>query len=153
MQEICNLNPPVITRICDPNKSRSQHHRSLKLGLKLKYLNKKISLIKNEKLIPNLGEKKKIQTPLSQLKTLTLGLQLKKFIQYKNSNKNYFENYILDILQSCEENQKKKLAKSKPHNAKLRKNGIFGNLIENPINKVHLKNVTTRKQYLKRENF
>ena len=29
---------PVVTAICDPNKSRARHHRSLKLGSKLKYL-------------------------------------------------------------------------------------------------------------------
>ena len=39
MQEIRSLNPPVVTWICDPNKSWAQHHRSLKLGSKLKYLN------------------------------------------------------------------------------------------------------------------
>ena len=39
MQEICSSNPPVVTVICDPNRSRSRHHRSLKLGSKLKYLN------------------------------------------------------------------------------------------------------------------
>ena len=29
----------MVTGICDPNKSRARHHRSLKLGSKLKYLN------------------------------------------------------------------------------------------------------------------
>ena len=38
MQEICSSNPPVVTGICDPNKSGAQDHHSLKLGLKLKYL-------------------------------------------------------------------------------------------------------------------
>ena len=38
-QEIRSSNPPVDTGICDPNKSRARHHRSLKLGSKLKYLN------------------------------------------------------------------------------------------------------------------
>ena len=38
MQEIRSSNPPVITGICDPNKSRARHHRSLKLGSKLKNL-------------------------------------------------------------------------------------------------------------------
>ena len=33
------VHPPVVTGICDPNKSRARHHRSLKLGSKLKYLN------------------------------------------------------------------------------------------------------------------
>ena len=42
MQEILSSNPPVVTGICDPNKSRARHHRSLKLGSKLKYLNKMI---------------------------------------------------------------------------------------------------------------
>ena len=40
MQEILSSNPPVVTGICDPNKSRARHHRSLELGSKLKYLNK-----------------------------------------------------------------------------------------------------------------
>ena len=39
MQDICSSNPPTVNRICDPNKSWAQHHCSLKLGLKLKYLN------------------------------------------------------------------------------------------------------------------
>ena len=39
MQEIRSSNPPVVTGTCDPSKSRAQHHHSLKLGLKLKYLN------------------------------------------------------------------------------------------------------------------
>ena len=38
MQKIRSSNPPVAYGICDPNKSRVQPHRSLKLGLKLKYL-------------------------------------------------------------------------------------------------------------------
>ena len=37
LQEIRNLNPPMVAGICDPNKSRTRHHRSLKLGSKLKY--------------------------------------------------------------------------------------------------------------------
>ena len=40
MQEIRSSNPPVVTGIYDPNKSWARHHRSLKLGSKLKYLNK-----------------------------------------------------------------------------------------------------------------
>ena len=39
MQEIRISKPPVVTGILDPNKSRAQHHHSLKLDLKLKYLN------------------------------------------------------------------------------------------------------------------
>ena len=39
MQEIHSSNPLVVTGICDPNKSWAQHHCSLKLGLRLKYLN------------------------------------------------------------------------------------------------------------------
>ena len=39
MREIHSSNPPVVTGICDPNKSQARHHRSLKLGSKLKYLN------------------------------------------------------------------------------------------------------------------
>ena len=39
MQGIPSLNPPVVTGICDPNKSRARHHRSLKLASKSKHLN------------------------------------------------------------------------------------------------------------------
>ena len=39
MQEVHSSNPPVVTEICDPSKSRVRHHRSLKLDSKLKYLN------------------------------------------------------------------------------------------------------------------
>ena len=39
MQEYRSSNPPVVTGICDPNKSRARHHHSFKLGSKLKYLN------------------------------------------------------------------------------------------------------------------
>ena len=41
MQEVPISNPPVVTKICDLNKSRGRQHRSLKLDSKLKYLNKK----------------------------------------------------------------------------------------------------------------
>ena len=37
MQDICSSDPPVVTGICDPNKSQTRHHHGLKLGLKLKY--------------------------------------------------------------------------------------------------------------------
>ena len=39
MQEVHSSNPPVVTEICDPSKSRVRHHRSLKLDSNLKYLN------------------------------------------------------------------------------------------------------------------
>ena len=29
MQEIRSSNPPVVTGICDPNKSRARHHRNI----------------------------------------------------------------------------------------------------------------------------
>ena len=35
MQEIRSSNPPVVTGICDPNKSRVRNHRSLKLASKI----------------------------------------------------------------------------------------------------------------------
>ena len=44
MQKVCSSNPPVVTGICDPNKSWAQHHCSFKLGLKLKYLNKSTAI-------------------------------------------------------------------------------------------------------------
>ena len=37
---VCSSNPPVVTGICDPNKSRAQHHCSFKFSSKLKYLNR-----------------------------------------------------------------------------------------------------------------
>ena len=46
MQEIFSSNPSAVTGICDPNKSRARHHRSLKLGSKLKYL-KRWKLMRN----------------------------------------------------------------------------------------------------------
>ena len=39
IKEIRRSNSPVVTGICYPDKSRVRHHRSLKLGSKLKYLN------------------------------------------------------------------------------------------------------------------
>ena len=39
MQEIRSSNPPVVTAICNPNKSWAWQHRSFKLDSKLKYLN------------------------------------------------------------------------------------------------------------------
>ena len=38
---ITSTNPPVATGVCNPNKSWARHHRSLKLGSKLKYHNRK----------------------------------------------------------------------------------------------------------------
>ena len=43
MQETHSSNPAVVTGILHPNKFRVRYHCSLKLGSKLKYLNKKIS--------------------------------------------------------------------------------------------------------------
>ena len=39
MQDIRSSDPPVVTGICDLNKSRARHHHNLKLGSKLRYLN------------------------------------------------------------------------------------------------------------------
>ena len=39
MQEIRSSNPPVVTGSCDLYNSQARHHRSLKLGQKLEYLN------------------------------------------------------------------------------------------------------------------
>ena len=43
MQEIRSSNPPVVTGIFEPNKSRARHHRCLKLGSKLKYRKNKMN--------------------------------------------------------------------------------------------------------------
>ena len=50
MQEIRSSNPLVVTGVYDPNKSRARHHRSLKIGSKLKYLNIKFFFFFNMKL-------------------------------------------------------------------------------------------------------
>ena len=44
MQETHSLNPPVVSGICDPNKSPVRYYRSLKLGSKLKYLKNERSI-------------------------------------------------------------------------------------------------------------
>ena len=40
MQKIQSSKSPMVIGVCDPNKSRARHRPSLKLGSKLKYLNK-----------------------------------------------------------------------------------------------------------------
>ena len=49
MQEICSSNPPVVKPFCDLNKYWAQHHHTLKLDSKLKYLidNVLLKLIKD----------------------------------------------------------------------------------------------------------
>ena len=47
MQEIRGSNSPVVTGIRDSNKSRARHHRSLKPGSKIKYLNISFSMQNN----------------------------------------------------------------------------------------------------------
>ena len=59
MREICSSNPPVVTGICDSNKFRARHHRSLKLGSKLKYL-KTAGGTKQALIEVNLSDLKKI---------------------------------------------------------------------------------------------
>ena len=44
MQDIRSSNLSAVTGICDPNKCRARHHRSLKLGSKLTYFNFKIGV-------------------------------------------------------------------------------------------------------------
>ena len=43
MQEFCSSKPPEFTGTSDSKKSWARHHRSLKLGSKLKYLNKNLT--------------------------------------------------------------------------------------------------------------
>ena len=44
-------NPPEVTRICDPSKSKARRHHSFKLGSKLKYLSSdQLPLSKRSKL-------------------------------------------------------------------------------------------------------
>ena len=45
MQEISSSNSLLVTGICDPNKSQARHRRSLKLGLKLTYVNNPFSFL------------------------------------------------------------------------------------------------------------
>ena len=48
MQEIRSSNPPVVTRICDPNKSRTRHHRNKKF-IKNKKIFKSQQRLKSER--------------------------------------------------------------------------------------------------------
>ena len=52
MQEIRSSNLPVVTEICDSNKSRVWQHYSLKLGSKLKYLKKESFSLFKKPLFP-----------------------------------------------------------------------------------------------------
>ena len=45
--------------------------------------------------------------------------------------------------------EKNPLKKKKKKYAKLRNNAVFGKLIKNPVNKIDVKIMTTRKQYFK----
>ena len=45
----------------------------------------------------------------------------------------------MNAMQICTKQQKKKVPKSKNIHAKLRKNGIFGKSIENPMHKAYVK--------------
>ena len=45
MQDVHSSNLLVVTGISDSSKSRARHHRSLKLGSRLKYLNQKLIFV------------------------------------------------------------------------------------------------------------
>ena len=74
----------------------------------------KFPLAKTKKLIPNPGNKRKYKLHHQNFKIyFKLGLQLKKFIEYQNSNKNHFQNHTLNAIQTCKEKRKKKVTKLK----------------------------------------
>ena len=108
------------------------------------------SLGKNKKLIPNLDNKRKYKLHYQNLELdLNLGLQMKKndrIIEFKQDPflKPYIERNT-DLRREAE----KEGNKIKKQKAKLRNNSIFGKLIKNPMNKIDVKIVTTRKQSLK----
>ena len=58
----------------------------------------------------------------------------------------------MNIIELPREAEGKEGNKIKKQNIKLRNNVIFGKSIENPMNKVDLKIMTARKQYLKVTN-
>ena len=51
------------------------------------------------------------------------------------------------VFETCRKEPIKK--KKKKKYAKLRNNAVFGKLIKNPVNKIDVKIMTTRKQYFK----
>ena len=81
---------------------------------------------------------------------LYVGLQLKTFIEYQNSNKNHFKNHISNAIKICKEKQKKKVTKSKKKKiAKLCYNATFGKLTENPLTAVDVYILNNTKLHLK----
>ena len=62
----------MATGICDPNKSRARYHRSLKLGSKFKYLNKRDFF-----LIPNNVQTNKYPSDHLKLILLILNIEYK----------------------------------------------------------------------------
>ena len=77
--------------------------------------------------------------------SICLELQLKKFKELKKiSKKHLLKLCKTNAIEICKEKQKKKVIKKK--NAILRNNAISGKSIENLLNKVDVKIVTTRKQ-------
>ena len=70
---------------------------------------------------------------------LSLGLKIKNCRILELLNKNHFWSNILNTIQICEEEQKRKGKKIKKQKTKLRSNAIFGKLIENPMNKIDVR--------------
>ena len=107
-------------------------------------------MVKTKKLIPILVNKRKYKFHQQNLKLyLNLGLQLKKIhriLEFKQEP--FLKPYIKHNTDLRRESEKEG-NKIKKQNSKLRNNSIFGKSIENPVNKVDVKIVTTRKQYLK----
>ena len=110
------------------------------------------SLGQNKKrLIINLSTigKQKLHYRILKL-CLYVGLQLKTFIEYQNSNKNHFKNHISNAIKICKEKQKKKVTKSKKKKiAKLCYNATFGKLTENPLTAVDVYILNNTKLHLK----
>ena len=100
-----------------------------------------------KKLIPS-QDNKKNTTPLSKLKTFfKFRATIKKIhVILKFKLVPFLKQHIErnTVLQREAEKEGNKIKKQ---NAKLRNNAIFGKSTENPLNKVAVKLVTTRKQF------
>lgn len=93
-----------------------------------------------------------MQTPLSKFNFffLNLGLQLQKNYEILEFKPFWT---ILKTMQwtsySFATRSRKRKYQNQKRNTKLRNNATFGKSIENPLNKIDVKTVTTRKQSLK----
>ena len=107
------------------------------------------NLGKKKKLIPNLGDKRKYKLHYQKLKLyLNSGLLLRKIHRIQEFKQEPFLKPYIECNTDLRREAEKEGNKKK-QNAKLKNNAAFGKLIENSMNKIDIKIVTTRKQYLK----